>query len=108
MTNSKKELLKQRIKVEKEQKILNKAVKKQQNSLKNQLKNLKREIKQSDDIVMTKDSVNKIISKRIKKILEENDHLRRCCKTNKMLILFSCVITACGFVYLNNEKQDKN
>ena len=103
---TKKTLLEQRTKVQKEQKKLNKVVKKQQNTLKKQLKELQREIKQSDDIVLTKEGVNKMISKRLRKVNNEIDSLQSCCKMNKCLILISCIMTACGFVYLENNKKD--
>ena len=103
---NKKHLLEQRSKVQKEQKKLNNVVRKQQNSLKKQLRELQREIRQADEIVLTRDGVNKMITKRLRKVNNEIDSLHKCCKTNKCLIILSCILTACGFAYLENNKKD--
>ena len=107
MTQTKQKLLKQRKLVEKEQRALNKVARKQKIHLKNELKRLEREIKHADDVVLTKDQVQKLINKTILKLKkEELENLRCCCRNNKYLILLSTVCSCAGLLWLNDKKKD--
>lgn len=92
-------LIQQKKKVELAQKKLNKIVKKEQCQLKKQLKCIKRDIQQSDAVVLTKSSIQKMMKKQ-HKIAEKKMN------NNKMLAYFSIVLSTVGFVYLYNEKMD--
>ena len=109
MTQTKQKLLKQRKLVEKEQKTLNRVARKQKVHLKNELKRLEREIQHADDVVLTRDQVQKLINKAILKLKKgELENLRCCCRNNKYLILLSTVCSCAGLFWLNKKIDDNH
>ena len=94
-------LIERKEKVINAQKELNKAVRIKKRQLKKELTQLNRDLRHADSAVLTRDNVNKMIYKSIKDIEETANH-------NRVLIYITLILSSAGFVYLYNEKKDKN
>ena len=94
-------LIERKKKVINAQKELNKAVRIKKRQLKKELTQLNRDLRHADAAVLTRDNVNKMIYKSIKDIEETANH-------NRVLIYITLILSSAGFVYLYNEKKDKN
>ena len=98
---SKNKLIEKKKEVINAQKELSKAVKIKKNQLRRELTKLKRDIRQTDSAVLTRDTINKMINNSVKEVKNTANH-------NRVLIYITLILSSAGFVYLYNEKKDKN
>ena len=98
---SKNKLIEKKKEVINAQKELSKAVKIKKKQLRKELTKLKRDIRQIDSAVLTRETINKMIDESIKEVEETANH-------NRVLIYITLILSSAGFVYLYNEKKDKN